>query len=80
MSFNFIKKFKVQLAGSGQYGKSKTLQVFDGLDDAIEWVKEHFDVDDENISVAVVEYRYASEENLKKDFSFDSHYRWATYF
>lgn len=80
MSFQFITKFKVQRTGSGQHSRSITLKVFDDLEEAIQWVRDNFDINDEKVSISVVEYRYTSKENLQKDFAFDYHYRWSSYF
>lgn len=74
-SLNFIKKYKVIKMG-GHRGSDKTLCTFDDLNTAIRWAKKQIINRDR---LAVFEYRYTSEENLKKDFHFDYSLKWAAY-
>lgn len=70
----WIIKYKVQRILKDS---SRTLRVCNSLDEAKEAAKEEVVHRDK---IAIVKFRYASEENLKKDFNFDSSFVWMAYF
>ena len=80
MAYTFILRYKVlALAKAPCGGKDTILHTGTDLDKAIEFAKK-YSKSHINEDVAVVEFRYTSEQNLEKDFHFDySCPKWASY-
>lgn len=73
----WIRRCKImKLSLHPMYGRDTVLATYSDQDVAIRQAKrllaKHGDL-------CVVEFRYASEENLARDFEFDSHIRWASW-
>ncbi len=78
MSFEFIIRYKVcRISDNPRGGHDVLLRVFENLNKAITWAKETYPRDNR---ITVIETRYASQNNLNKDFHFDCHIKWASYF
>ena len=77
---DFITKYKLVKAPKVPYSTTKTLDVFDKLEDAIRWARQIYKENNGMFDTAVIECKYASAKKLENDFTFSSHYKWASYF
>ena len=75
-----IIKYKLVKVPKIPYSSHKTIEKFDKIEDAIRWAKQLYVENNGIYDTAVIECRYASGENLKRDFTLSSHYKWASYF
>lgn len=77
---DLITKYKLVKKSKEPYSNSITIELFDKIDDAIRWAKNLYIEDNGAYNTMVIECQYTSAENLKKDFTCMSRYRWALYF
>ena len=77
---DLITKYKLVKKSKEPYSNNRTIELFDKIDDAIRWAKKLYTENNGAYDTMVIECQYASAENLKKDFTYMSHYRWASYF
>lgn len=76
MSF-WIYRYKItKLSPAPMYGRDVVLETHTDLTQAIDQAKRMLKNHGE---LCVIEHRYASEENLAKDFHFDCSVRWASW-
>lgn len=73
----WIHQYKItKLSDHPMYGRDTVLKTCDDLQQAIAHAKQMLA---KHGDLCVIECRYANGENLAKDFSFDSHIRWASW-